>query len=130
MNALLQHLIVLPVIVPLVCAAAMLFIPESGRRARVTLAMLSTLAQLAISVRKGWMPEWRRALRFVFDHRREILAERRRIQASRLVADRRLLRGGPLPFTDRLAAGGLERVGQRLLSGALRAWWALVRPLV
>jgi GT2 family glycosyltransferase len=87
-------------------------------------------AQLAISVRKGWMPEWRRALRFVLDHRHEILMERRRIQASRLVADRRLLRGGPLPFTDRLAAGGLERVGQHLLSGALRAWWALVRPLV
>ena len=50
MNALLQHLIVLPVVVPLVCAAAMLFIPESGRHARVTLALTSALAQLAISV--------------------------------------------------------------------------------
>jgi multicomponent K+:H+ antiporter subunit D len=50
MNAFLQHLMVLPVIVPLVCAAAMLFIPESGRRTRVTLALSSALAQLAIAV--------------------------------------------------------------------------------
>ena len=50
MNAFLQHLIVLPIIVPLMCAAAMLFIPESGRRARVTLALSSALVQLAIAV--------------------------------------------------------------------------------
>jgi len=50
MNALLQHLIVLPIIVPLLCAAAMLFIPESGRRTRVTLALSSALAQLAIAI--------------------------------------------------------------------------------
>jgi multicomponent K+:H+ antiporter subunit D len=50
MNAFLQHLIVLPIIVPLMCAAAMLFIPESGRRARVTLARSSALVQLAIAV--------------------------------------------------------------------------------
>ena len=30
MNALLQHLVVLPILVPLVCAAGMLFIPEGS----------------------------------------------------------------------------------------------------
>ena len=36
MNAFLQHLIVLPIIVPLMCAAAMLFIPAHSQDLKVT----------------------------------------------------------------------------------------------
>lgn len=50
MNTLLQHLIVLPILVPLVAAAAMLFLAEAHRRARVLLALLSVVIQLAIGM--------------------------------------------------------------------------------
>ena len=50
MNALLQHLVVLPIVIPLVAAAAMLFVPEARRATRATLALASMLAQLAIGV--------------------------------------------------------------------------------
>jgi multicomponent K+:H+ antiporter subunit D len=49
MNAILQHLVVLPVVVPLLCAAAMLFLSEAQRRARVALALVSAFLQLAIA---------------------------------------------------------------------------------
>lgn len=50
MNALLQHLVVLPILVPLVCAAGMLFLPEGQRAARVTLALGSAFIQLSIAI--------------------------------------------------------------------------------
>lgn len=48
MNALLRHLIVLPVVVPLVAGAVMMFLSEARRTARVTLALVSVLIQLAV----------------------------------------------------------------------------------
>ncbi len=50
MNAILQHLVVLPVVVPLLCAAVMLFLTEAQRIARVTLSLSSALVQLLISM--------------------------------------------------------------------------------
>ncbi|HWG68172.1 MAG TPA: monovalent cation/H+ antiporter subunit D [Steroidobacteraceae bacterium] len=50
MNALLRHLIVLPIIVPLVAGAAMFFLAEARRTARVTLAAASVMTQLAVAV--------------------------------------------------------------------------------
>jgi multicomponent K+:H+ antiporter subunit D len=50
MNVLLQHLVVLPIIVPLLSGAAMLFLAESRRVARVTLALVSVLIQLCVGV--------------------------------------------------------------------------------
>lgn len=49
MNAILQHLVVLPVLVPLIAAAIMPFVAETRRGLRVTLALLSVLVQLAIA---------------------------------------------------------------------------------
>ena len=50
MNLLLQHLIVLPVFVPLLTAAVMLFLAEARRPLRVALALTSVLVQLGIGV--------------------------------------------------------------------------------
>jgi multicomponent K+:H+ antiporter subunit D len=47
MNALLRHLVVLPIIVPLLAGTLMFFLAESRRTARVTLALGSLLTQLA-----------------------------------------------------------------------------------
>ena len=50
MNTLLQHLVVLPIVVPLLCAAAMLFVPEARRGVRVSMALASGTAQLLIAI--------------------------------------------------------------------------------
>lgn len=47
MNALLRHIIVLPIILPLLAGTLMFFVAESRRRVRITLALASALAQLA-----------------------------------------------------------------------------------
>lgn len=49
MNAILRHLIVLPIVVPLVTGAALFFLAEARRGARVTLATLSVAIQLAVA---------------------------------------------------------------------------------
>ena len=49
MNAILRHLVVLPVVVPLVAGAMMFFLAEARRTARVTLAIASVLVQLAVA---------------------------------------------------------------------------------
>lgn len=46
MNAVLRHIVVLPVVVPLVAGALMFFVAESRRTARVALALGSVLMQL------------------------------------------------------------------------------------
>lgn len=49
MNAILRHLVVLPIVIPLVAGAAMLFLAEARRAARITFAILSAFAQLAVA---------------------------------------------------------------------------------
>ena len=50
MNAILRHLVVLPIVIPLITGAALFFLAEARRTARVTLAVLSMLAQFAVAV--------------------------------------------------------------------------------
>jgi multicomponent K+:H+ antiporter subunit D len=50
MSAILRHLVVLPVVVPLVAGAAMFFLAEARRTARVTLAVVSVVTQLSVAV--------------------------------------------------------------------------------
>jgi multicomponent K+:H+ antiporter subunit D len=49
-NAILRHLVVLPVVVPLIAGAVMFFLAEARRTARVTLAAISILTQLAVAI--------------------------------------------------------------------------------
>jgi len=50
MSALLRHLVVLPVVVPLFAGTLMLFVDEARRTARIALALGSLLAQLAAGI--------------------------------------------------------------------------------
>ncbi len=50
MNALLAHLPVLPIVVPLVAGAVLMLVQERHRRARVTIALTSAAVQLAAAV--------------------------------------------------------------------------------
>jgi multicomponent K+:H+ antiporter subunit D len=49
-NAILRHLVVLPVVVPLIAGAVMFFLAEARRTARVTIAVISVLTQLAVAM--------------------------------------------------------------------------------
>jgi multicomponent K+:H+ antiporter subunit D len=48
-NAILRHLVVLPIVVPLIAGAVMFFLAEARRSARVTLAVLSVVIQLVVA---------------------------------------------------------------------------------
>jgi len=50
MNAILRHLVVLPVLVPLIAGAAMFFLAEARRTARATLTLDSVLIQLSAAI--------------------------------------------------------------------------------
>jgi len=49
-NAILRHLVVLPIVVPLVAGAILFFLAETRRAARVSIAIVSMVAQLAVAV--------------------------------------------------------------------------------
>jgi len=49
-NAILRHLVVLPIVVPLVVGALLFFLAESRRVARITLACVSMLTQLGVAI--------------------------------------------------------------------------------
>ena len=83
------------------------------------------LAWLVFALRQGGLPAWARGkLAFLADLPRSWRL-RRAVQRSRVRGDRGLLVGGPLTLTPALESGPA-----RLLDRALRAWWALVSPLV
>ena len=50
MNGLLEQLVALPIVVPLLAGAAMLLLTEAARTARTTLALLSSMIQLAVAL--------------------------------------------------------------------------------
>ena len=50
MNAWLQHLPILPIVIPLVTGAALLLVPEARRAARVVMTLTSVVAQLAVAL--------------------------------------------------------------------------------
>ncbi|HEY5755166.1 MAG TPA: monovalent cation/H+ antiporter subunit D, partial [Steroidobacter sp.] len=49
MNALLHHLPVLPIVLPLICGALLLLLPQSRTVLRSSISLLTTLAQAAIA---------------------------------------------------------------------------------
>ena len=50
MNAVLEQLVALPIVVPLLAGAAMLLLSEAQRAMRIALALASSLLQLGVAV--------------------------------------------------------------------------------
>jgi multicomponent K+:H+ antiporter subunit D len=50
MNAILRHLVVLPILIPLVAGAALFFIAEARRAARISIAVVSMASQLVVAI--------------------------------------------------------------------------------
>jgi GT2 family glycosyltransferase len=87
-------------------------------------------AQFAIALRKGWLAEWWRSVRWIAGNRAAILRERRRIQRRRVVADRDVLVGGPLPFRRELTRGRVERAALGALDAIVAGYWKLASRLI
>jgi hypothetical protein len=88
--------------------------------------LLYEVAQLVMAVKKGWLGEWWRAVRWVAGHRHEIRSKRLAVQRNRVVADREIMRGGRLPFRRELIGSPLEAAAQRMLDGVVVFYWGLV----
>lgn len=103
----------------------------SGR----TLLLLSPLmfvyelAQLIIALKKGWIKEWWRSVRWVSGHWSEIRDKRRDVQRNRVLPDRAIMKGGHLPFRQELIESRLEAYGRTALDGFAGMYWRLVRRL-
>ncbi len=88
------------------------------------------VAQLAIMTKKGWLGEWSEAAWWIIRHSPQVLAKRRRAQASREVPDRALLEGGPIPFRRELTTSWTERAAKRILDELTAAYWTCVKRLL
>jgi GT2 family glycosyltransferase len=111
----------------------LLILKNYTARSLVVLApafLVFELGQLAIAAKKGWLPEWWAALRWLVAHRAEVLSERRRIQARRRVGDRELLRGGAVPFRAEISTTGAERLARQLFDGFAIAYWRVAAGLL
>lgn len=90
---------------------------------------LYELAWFAFALAQGRTGDWWRGKRAFFALRDVRRVERARFQSMRSVPDRDLLVGGPLTITPALKSGGARALFDGVLSGALRAWWWIARPL-
>ncbi len=101
---------------------------HAARTLGITAPMLAIFefAQLAIALKKGWARQWWRAARWMWAHRHEIAAARKREKKARRLPDRALLTGAPLPLRPELATSPLERRALRLLDRLSRLYWERV----
>lgn len=90
--------------------------------------LLYELVWFAFALVQGAGADWFRGKARFLALRGHVRAERARFAARRTVRDRDLLVGGPLTITPALARGPRGWI-LGALDLALRAWWALVRPL-
>ena len=92
--------------------------------------VLFDLAWLVFSLREGFLLVYLRGKLSFFRLLPRLLVERRRIQAGRVIDDKELLGSRDLTLTPLIRKkGGLVRL-ERLLNGALRFWWRIVKALV
>jgi GT2 family glycosyltransferase len=85
---------------------------------------------LGFALLQGAGGAWLAGKREVWRRRGELGHARAVVQSSRTTSDRALLVGGPLTVTPALRAGRFSGALLALLDSSMRAWFALVRPLV
>ncbi len=92
--------------------------------------LLFEAAQFAMALRRGWLGPWRRAVAWIWRHRRALARKRVGTLAHQRVPLGRLLQGGPLPLRPEVAATGFERWLIRGLDRIFAVYWRLVAPLL
>lgn len=78
---------------------------------------------LAAAIKKRWLKEWLRAVRWVLCNRRSLCQKRAELQKRRKVSDQWLFQDGPLPFSDYLAQGRPEKRSIELLNKIITGYW-------
>lgn len=102
---------------------------------RTILALAPTLlvyeaASLVLSLLHGWGGAWLEAWRWLYAHRREVLARRRWVQTRRRLPDGALLASGPLPIAPGLLRSALQRRLVELLGLLVAGNWRVARRMV
>jgi len=85
---------------------------------------------LAFALASGHPLAWLRGKLAALGMLAGLRADRRRVQAARVVGDRDLLVGGPLTLTPAVVASDAKRTLLLAVDGLLRSWWALARRVV
>jgi GT2 family glycosyltransferase len=91
------------------------------------LMLIYELAQLVIAIKKGWLGEWWKSVRWIFGNWSEIREKRRIVQTGRVLSDRAIMKGGPLPFREELIGSRFEALGRRVLDGMVVLYWRFLR---
>jgi len=94
------------------------------------LMLIYEIAQLIITIKKGWLKEWWRSVRWIAGHWSEIREKRRAVQAGRVLPDREIMKGGALPFREELIGSRIEAFGQRALNAVVVFYWRVVKRLL
>lgn len=98
-----------------------------------TLCLLSPALALyeamsfAVSLQRGWLWQWCKALISVAANAGRILRSRGQLQRTRRVRDRELLSAGPLPFSSGFVRSGIESGVVDLLNRVLNRYWESIR---
>jgi len=92
--------------------------------------MLFEAAWLAFSIREGFFLDFLKGkLSFLCLFPR-VLAERRKIQASRVIKDRDLLGARDFTFSPLIKKSGIEAGIERTMNRVLRWWWNRIKNLI
>jgi GT2 family glycosyltransferase len=88
------------------------------------------IALIVFLAAKGQIRQYLKAIAYVASHRRAILAERRAVQARRLVPDRKLMTGGSIFIASEYIHGPWLAAGYWIMNRVLNGYWVLVRPIL
>ena len=91
------------------------------------LMLIYELAQLIIAIKKGWLGEWWKSVRWIFGNWSEIREKRRTVQSRRVLSDRAIMKGGRLPFRQELIGSRFEALGRRVLDSMVVLYWRFLR---
>jgi len=91
------------------------------------LMLIYELAQLVIAIKKGWLGEWWKSVRWIFGNWSDIREKRRTVQSGRVLSDRAIMKGGHLAFREELIGSRFEALGRRVLDSMVVLYWRLLR---
>lgn len=92
--------------------------------------LLLGVAYVFFAWTQGALKEYVRAKASLLRHIPHVRAERARLKGLRRTSDKALLGAPDLTFSPRIERGKGGSLGERFLTGTLRAYWFVVRPLV
>jgi len=88
------------------------------------------LVWLLFALRQGLLGAWWKGKRELLRELPALLRQRKELARARVVGDATLLRAQPLTHAPMVRRGRAARLGEALLDGWLRGWFAVMRPFL